>query len=151
LFYFYCHGISKDVDEKGGISKSMLVFSGNGKLTYDDLKLYASPDDQLPNAPLVFINACESAQLSPLVYDGFVPYFMSKGARGVIGTEVETPALFAVEWAKRFFDRFLHGETLGEIFLALRKEFYEKNNNLLGLLYALYVDGDTKIEPAVKA
>jgi hypothetical protein len=150
VLYFYCHGISKDVDDKGGVTKSMLVLSGKGKLTVDDLNLQAPTDDQLPNAPLVFINACESAQLSPLVYDGFVPYFMAKGARGVIGTEVETPALFAVEWAKRFFDRFLKGETLGEIFLALRKEFYEQHNNLMGLLYALYVDGDTKIEPAVK-
>jgi hypothetical protein len=150
VLYFYCHGISKDVDEKGGVSKSTLILSGNGKLTLDDLNLYASSDDQLPNAPLIFINACESAQISPLVYDGFVPYFMSKGARGVIGTEVETPALFAVEWAKRFFNRFLQGEALGDIFLALRKEFYEQHHNPMGLLYALYVDGDTKIEPAVK-
>jgi hypothetical protein len=151
VLYFYCHGLSKDADEKGGVSQSTLILSGNGRLTLDDLNLYAPTDDQLPNAPLVFINACESAQLSPLVYDGFVPYFMAKGARGVIGTEVETPALFAAEWAKRFFDRFLAGQTIGEIFLTLRKEFYEQHRNLLGLLYALYVDGDTEVQPAVKA
>ncbi|MFZ6029309.1 MAG: CHAT domain-containing protein [Chloroflexota bacterium] len=150
VLYFYCHGISQDVDESGGVSKSRLVLSGHGSLTLDDLNLFAPPDDQLRSAPLVFINACESAQLSPLVYDGFVPYFMSKGARGVIGTEVETPALFAVHWAERFFDRFLRGETLGEIFLALRKEFLEQHHNVMGLLYALYVDGDTRLEPAVK-
>jgi hypothetical protein len=149
VLYFYCHGISKDVDEKGGVDASTLVLSGNGRLTLEDLNVYASTDEQLPNAPLVFINACESAQLSPLVYDGFVPYFMAKGARGVIGTEVETPALFAVEWAKRFFDHFLKGEPLGEIFLTLRKEFFTQNKNIIGLLYALYVDGDTRIEPAV--
>ena len=28
----------------------------------------------------------KSAELSPAFYDGFVPYFMSKGARGVVGT-----------------------------------------------------------------
>lgn len=150
VLYFYCHGISQDVDEVGGVSASTLVLSGDGRLTLEDLNLYAPMDDQLSNAPLIFINACESAQLSPLVYDGFVPYFMAKGARGVIGTEVETPALFAIKWAERFFDSFLQGETLGEIFLSLRKEFYEKHHNLMGLLYALYVDGDTKIEPAIK-
>jgi hypothetical protein len=74
---------------------------------------------------------------------------MSRGARGVIGTECETPALFAVEWSKHFFDRFLAGERLGQIFLDLRRKFYDEHNNLLGLLYALYVDGDTRIEPAV--
>lgn len=64
---------------------------------------------------------------------------------------METPALFAIEWAKRFFDRFLKGESVGEIFLALRKEFYEQNRNLMGLLYALYVDGDTRLDPGVAA
>lgn len=151
VVYFYAHGISQDVGEQGGVGASALVMSGNGRLTLKDLQMYASEADQLPNAPLVFINACESAQLSPLVYDGFVPYFMAKGARGVIGTEVEVPALFAVEFAKRFFDRFLKGDPLGQIFLDLRKEFLQKENNPLGLLYALYVDGDTRVEPAVKA
>jgi hypothetical protein len=150
IVYFYCHGISKDVGEQGGVNESTLVLSGNERLTLADLKLLASTDDVLPNAPLVFINACESAQLSPLVYDGFVTYFMDKGARGVIGTEVETPALFAVEWARLFFDKFLMGEPLGQIVLDLRQQFLQKNNNPLGLLYSLYVDGDTRIEPAVK-
>src|SRR3546814_1694866 len=49
--------------------------------------------------PLVFINACESAELTPLFYSGFVPYFMNKGARGVIGTECRMPAQFAAQWA----------------------------------------------------
>src|SRR5690606_3850121 len=98
-----------------------------------------------------FINACESAQLSPLVYDGFVPYFMSKGARGVIGTECEVPALFAVEWARRFFDRYMQGDPLGQIFLDLRREFFFQHNNPMGLLYSLYVDADTRVEPALRA
>jgi len=112
--------------------------------------VFAPPKKTLPGAPLVFINACESAELSPLFYDGFVPYFMAKGARGVIGTECETPALFAAEWARRFFDQFLAGAPLGEIFLGLRREFYYGHGNLLGLLYALYVDGDTQVVPAIE-
>jgi hypothetical protein len=74
---------------------------------------------------------------------------MAKGARGVIGTECETPALFAREWARRFFDTFLSGETLGKTFLDLRKEFFYKHNNVMGLLYAVYCDGDTQVVPAV--
>jgi hypothetical protein len=99
---------------------------------------------------LVFINACESAELSPLFYDGFAPYFMAKGARGVIGTECKTPALFAAEWAKRFFTHFLAGKSLGQTFLDLRQEFYYKHNNIMGLLYALYCDGDTLITPGMQ-
>ncbi len=149
ILYFYCHAVSQSLAEGGGPDTSTLVLSGNGRLTLGDLYIDAPLKRVLPGAPLVFINACESAELSPLFYDGFVPYFMTKGARGVIGTECETPALFAAEWARRFFDRFLAGGSLGQIFLDLRREFYDRHNNLLGLLYALYVDGDTQIVPGV--
>ena len=149
VLYFYCHGISQDVEETGGVDASTLILSGNDKLTIKDLSIDAPIVDRLLNEPLVFINACESAELSPLVFDGFVPYFVAKGARGVIGTECKVPAKFAVEWARRFFDRFLKGEALGEIFLALRQELYNDEHNLLGLLYALYVDCDTRIFPSI--
>jgi hypothetical protein len=150
LLYFYCHAVSKSLAEGGGPDASTLVLSGGERLTLADLHVFAPTRRPLPGAPLVFINACESAELSPLFYDGFVPYFMAKGARGVIGTECKTPALFAAEWAKRFFDHFLTGGSLGQIALDLRREFFYEHNNLLGLLYGLYVDGDTKIVPGLE-
>lgn len=150
ILYFYCHAVSKDLEEDGP-DTSVIILSGHERLTLKELKRLASTRKILPGQPLVYINACESAELSPLFYDGFVPYFMAKGARGVIGTECETPALFAVEWSKRFFDRFLAGEPLGKIFLDLRREFYQDHNNLLGLLYSLYVDGDTQVVPGLQA
>jgi hypothetical protein len=150
VLYFYCHALSKSLAEGGGPDDSTLVLSKDGRLTLGDLHIEAPLKKILPGAPLVFINACESAELSPLFYDGFVPYFMGKGARGVIGTECETPALFAAEWAKRFFKHFLAGEPLGQAFLELRREFYYQHNNLMGLLYALYVDGDTQVVPGLQ-
>jgi hypothetical protein len=150
ILYFYCHAVSKSLAEGGGPDASTLVLSNKGKLTLGDLYIYAPTDVALPGAPLVFINACESAELSPLFYDGFAPYFMAKGARGVIGTECETPALFAAEWARRFFDHFLTGKSLGQAFLDLRREFYFDHNNLMGLLYALYCDGDTQVVPGLQ-
>jgi hypothetical protein len=150
ILYFYCHAVSKSLAEGGGPDASTLVLSGGGRLTLGDLNIEAPLKKVLPGAPLVFINACESAELSPLFYDGFVPYFMAKGARGVIGTECETPALFAAEWAQRFFDHFLTGKSLGQAFLDLRREFYHEHNNLMGLLYALYCDGDTQIAPGLQ-
>ncbi|HLF88159.1 MAG TPA: CHAT domain-containing protein [Anaerolineales bacterium] len=149
ILYFYCHAVSKFINEKGGPDASHLLLTGNQSVTIEDLKLYTKRTQPLPGAPLVFLNACESAELSPLFYDGFVPYFMQKGARGVIGTECETPALFGVVFAKRFFDEFLNGKRLGEVMLDLRREFLNEHNNPLGLLYALYVDGDTVVEPGL--
>ena len=149
IIYFYCHGAMYDLEEAGGVDASTLILTGNTRITMKDFDLEAPITDKLVNAPLVFINACESAKLSPLVYDGFVPYFIAKGARGVIGSECKLPARFAVEWAKRFFDRFLTGQSIGEAVFDLRKEFFEKEHNLLGLLYALYVDCDTRLTPPV--
>jgi len=147
LLYFYCHAESAGLADPGGPDASALVLS-DAKLTLGELALDAPTSIALAGKPLVFINACESAELSPAFYDGFVPYFMAKGARGVIGTQCKTPALFAAKWAERFFDRFLGGEALGDAFLGLRREFLAQHGNPLGLLYAVHCDGDTRIEPA---
>lgn len=148
ILYFYGHAETTALGAKGGSDASALSLS-DAKVTLGELNTQASTDIKLRGNPLVFINACESAELSPLFYDGFVPYFMGKGARGVIGTECRTPGIFAAEWAKRFFERFLAGEPLGALFLALRREFLEQHGNPLGLLYAVHCDGDTQVIPAL--
>ena len=148
IAYFYCHAESAGLGDPGGPDASALVLS-DARITLADLNLDAPTTTLLRGQPLVFINACESAEMSPAFYDGFVPYFMAKGARGVVGTQCKTPALFAVEWAHRFFERFLDGADLGDAFLALRREFLDQHGNPLGLLYAVHCDGDTRIEPAL--
>jgi hypothetical protein len=95
-------------------------------------------------APLVFFNAVYG-QLSPSLYWQLMTYLVEKGARGVVGTEVEAPPLFAAEFARRFFQRFLGGQPLGELMLELRREFLARHNNVLGLLYAQYASGDIAV------
>lgn len=148
ILYFFGHAETNGLGSAGGPDASSLVLS-DASITLESLNLDAPTSTQLRGNPLVFINACESAELSPAFYDGFVPYFMAKGARGVVGTECKTPALFAAEWAARFFKRFLDGEPLGLAFLELRREFLQDHGNPLGLLYAVYCDGDTKVDPAL--
>jgi hypothetical protein len=151
--------------KKAGLPDQILYFFGHAVTAFGDsasdthlgmtdkdlsLKELCRNHTNLPNAPLVFLNACQSAQLSPIYYGGFMEYFIAKGARGMIGTECEVPTVFAAEWARRFFNRFLAGrQPIGEIFLDLRREFYEVDHNPLGLLYALYCDGDTRIVPGI--
>jgi len=55
----------------------------------------------------------------------------------------------ALDWAGKFFDAFLAGKPLGQIFLDLRRDYFYAHNNILGLLYAVYCDADTRIEPAL--
>lgn len=148
ITYFYCHALSKNLAE-GGADASLLQLGATDTLKLEDLRLFAPIDIRWSGRPLVFLNACESAELSPLFYNGFMPYFVAKGARGMIGTECSAPAVFALDWAGKFFDQFLAGKSVGQIFLELRRDYFFKHNNILGLLYALYCDADTRIEPAL--
>ncbi len=143
--YFYCHG-EFHYSESDGANLSKLIFTNEECLTLGEAKRVAAIDNKLGSNPLVFLNACESGELKLLRYDGFAPYFMARGARCVIGTECPIPAFFACEWAERLFNCFLAGdEELGQIILNLRQHYRLEHRNLLGLLYTLYGDADTKI------
>jgi hypothetical protein len=145
IVYLYCHAESRLPGEGVGTDSSMLLIDDlvdtNG-LTVEQMKIRANFRTKLKSAPLVYLNACQGAEMSALLYGGLVPYLIQKGARGVIGTEVDTPAFFAAEFAKRFFQRFLTEEIpLGQLMLELRREFAEKHNNVMGLVYSLYSNG----------
>lgn len=146
VLYLYCHAVASNKDS----DDSYLVLTGNERITLGELRVYAPIDDKLESHPLVVINACESGDLTPRFYEEFVPYFLAKGARGVIGTEWKTPGRFASEWAIAFFDRFFSGERLGEAVLGIRRDFLTKHGNPLGLLYGVYCDTDTVVAPALK-
>jgi hypothetical protein len=149
LIYFYCHAVSKFPDEGGGADDSTVALT-DGKADVRTMKMRArTSGPTLTAAPLIFLNACESAELSPYLYDGLMPYFIARGARGMIGTEVETPALFAAEFAKEFLKRFIAGGiTLGELLRDMRIEYLEQKNNIMGLVYALYSSGEVCISRA---
>ena len=147
ILYFYCHAGGGRPDE--GPNSVYLGLGGGQRITLDDLELTVE-DRRFSGSPLVFVNACETADLSPFFYSGFMPFFTARGARGFIGTECEVPAVFAAAWARAFFDHFLAGNRpLGETFLTLRNRFLKQHRNLLGLLYALYCDGDMRVLPGV--
>ena len=139
FIYFYCHAESALPGAPGGVDASKILLS-DGPVTLEDLKLAAPlSSPSLDSCPLVFLNACESAELSPYLYDGLVPYLIAKGARGVIGTEVNTPALFAAEFAQAFLTQFIAGDQpLGELLLQLRRTYLNEKNNVMGLVYALH-------------
>lgn len=144
ILYFYCH--AKSVGLRGdGPDASSITMGENNWITLGDLRDFAPVETTLAGAPLIFLNACESAELSPLFYNGFVSYFMRKGARGVIGSECKIPVLFAEAWAKSFFGDFLDGEPLGELILMQRRRFFLEHNNILGLLYGVHCNTDTQI------
>ncbi len=150
IIYFYGHAVSRSPGEKDattgieyGLGDSYLSVNGEA-LTLDDMNLYAGLDlDQFDSAPLVVLNACESAELSPELYNGLVPYLIGRGARGVIGTEVLMPAFFAAEFAPALLRRFAAGNTrLGDLLRDMRREYLHEKRNVLPLIYALYSNAE---------
>jgi phosphoribosylcarboxyaminoimidazole (NCAIR) mutase len=148
IVYFYCHATGSAAGSDDPETAQIIMGQGDAT-TVADLRLDAPVTVQLSGNPLIFINACESAELTPLFYSGFVPYFMSKGARGVIGTECKTPAIFAIRWADAFFEQILDGATVGATVLKLRQDFLRSHGNPLGLIYAVHCDADTRVTPAL--
>jgi hypothetical protein len=89
LLYFYCHAVSRQPNEQVGPANAGIVgvdystVSVNGEaVSLLDLKAKTARAPKLSSAPLVFLNACQSAELSPYIYDGLVPYLVARGARG---------------------------------------------------------------------
>jgi len=148
IVYFLCHATSGGAD--GNPGDATLDMGVGGPITLNRLKSIV-PQTRFSTNPLIFINACESSDLSPKFYAGFVPYFLAKGARGVIGTECKVPVVFAVEFAERFFDKLLDGNQVGDCVLAVRRELVEQHGNPLGLMYAVHCDANTRIDPALLA
>jgi CHAT domain len=109
------------------------------KLTYGKLEL--GPLRELTPgtiAPLVFLNACDSAQLFPSFGDdSFVSFFLGWGARTVIGTECRMSVHFAYPFGEVLLDSVLDGDPVGLALLRARRSFIDKRNPL-GLAYTLY-------------
>ena len=109
-------------------------------LTYGRLRLtdlYAGPVE-FHNSPLIFLNACESSQLTPsLSGESFVDFFLDRGATAFLGTECTMTAVFAHAFGEFVLRRLLSGETIGAAILAARRHFITRRNPL-GLAYSQY-------------
>lgn len=154
LIYFYCHAESMLPGEQGkdkpifGVDASYVTVTKGGKVTLQDMKDEA-PIGKPPftSAPFVFLNACQGAEMGSKQYDGLLPYFIARGARGAIGTEVNTPVHFGAEFGRKFVEGFAKGDrAVGEVLLDLRKWYLTEQRNVCGLVYALHSSGDLYVE-----
>jgi len=96
-----------------------------------------------PGQPIILLSMCESAQVTASG-SGFVPLFLARGARAVIGTE--GPALWSMsrEMDIAIIRRMIEERLpIGRAFYETKKEQSEKN--VLALIYTLYGDPDAKL------
>lgn len=149
ILYFYCHDVTRNTSDPAALYQSELALT-DGSVTIRDLDRLS--DDRFKQAPLVFLNACGSARLKPHGSEGLVPYMIKRGARGVLGTEIEIPIYFSAEFGQELLRRLIMGTaTLGEIILQLRREFLFERHNLLGLLYTAYCNSDLRVRERRRA
>src|SRR3546814_6213539 len=62
--YLYCHASAAALDDPGGPDGASLRLDDGSPLTLRSLKQRADTRSKLRGQPLVFINACESAELT---------------------------------------------------------------------------------------
>jgi len=122
LIYFFCHGAAKELE----------FDASKQKVTPDHVRV----GPPYPGSPVVFINACDAADISPLTLSDFRTEFGRRNAAGVIAPSFPVPTMFAAVFAKAFLEAYLKQQPVGEILFNLRRELVKKNNPL-GLWYSL--------------
>ena len=132
IVYFGCHGQVSDHDQR-----AYLVL-GDGEKIYST-EVVAWLSEGLPTRPVVFVGACQGGQLASAFYPAFGYHLLHRGARCLIGPQIDLPRAFAREYATRLFDAFLvPGTKLGDIVRGLAREFLDAHRNPLGLIFSLH-------------
>ena len=144
IIYFYCHGRGEQKAPGDPILLSGLDFGE--KVTDNEALTGVDFDgDEWSDAPLVFMNGCDTAGFSPAAPSDLVTRFIhGRHASAVIGTEVTIWELLAGEMAELFLKRFLAGTDAGKALLEARRELLAKRNPL-GLVYTLYGCANLKL------
>jgi Protein kinase domain/CHAT domain len=146
VIYFLCHGERP----RAGSPETFLGIGNREHLTPADFIGWVQDAffsqhirvwDEI--RPLIFINACHSAELDPAALFNYIDAFVGMGhAAGVIGTEVKVSQELAMEFARCFFDELLSpGITVGMAMRHARLAFLAKGN-LFGLNYTPYCWAD---------
>ena len=144
MVYFYCHG---------GVGPSGVPFLrvGRGReggvITPDNL--FQRNIGWRGSSPLVFLNGCSTADLTPERLMDFVSFFVSDaGACGVIGTEITVFEQLASAFALEFFNALLcRGMSAGEATTSARRALLTQGNPL-GLCYIPFLMPDVSVHIA---
>ena len=96
---------------------------------------------ELPAHPLVLLNMCDSAQVTPSLKQSFIDFFLRRQASAVVGTECSVRPVFADFVGRALLRDLLDGKPIGQALLAVRQEA-ARRKNLMGLAYTLFGAAD---------
>ena len=153
LLYFFCHAeaaltLNEYFMHPGEPGQSpeeqaALILDGSQRrLTLKEL--HKARHKPLPGRPLVFLNACGSAQGDPAFPSLFLPLFMNVwGASGFIGTDWKIPSVFADAFARRVLISMIsRRQTVAQAFSDATRAVVREYRNPFPLIYALFVEPD---------
>jgi CHAT domain len=138
LLYLYCHC-------RDGRGTSPVLRFGPDNSPASELGLPDIGGEAFPDAPVVFVNACDSGAAEPLLANQLMRQFFRRGCRAYIGTEVKVPAALAARFATVFFS-FLYGDAgrgiapVGEAMARARRFLWTEYQNIGGLFYGYVND-----------
>lgn len=130
----YCHG---EQDERE--QKFKLVFGpmrDERSISFDNLNPLKVNWPEQPQ-PLVLLNGCDTVAVMPETLHGLLERMHELGASGVIGTEIQVYPSLAYPFAMEIIERLLCGQSIGEAFLFLRRDFLRRFTPL-GLAYTYH-------------
>jgi hypothetical protein len=140
ILYFYCHGNGSSDSAGTNLRPPHLVFSDD-VITAMDFEDWANEQD-LSTHPLLFINACQGGQMQTMFYESFAVELLKQGAAGLVGAQIDIPAVFACAYGQRVLSQFFRKDggqvRLGPLLRDVNREMWDKHSNPLGLAYSLY-------------
>jgi hypothetical protein len=158
LYYFFCHHEKGDgeiniVGVADLFQQTQIIMEGEeqGVITLEELSTN-SDIQPFKFPPVIFLNACHSNQLKMGDPTSFMTYFIRRlGSWNFIGTEADIPAPFADAFGKIFVEKFLNGQTVGDILFSLKNYYAKEHLNPFGLYYTLFGRGEIHLQNPVKA
>jgi hypothetical protein len=136
LVYFYCHGGNTHGQAWLGVGSDDELYASN---------LCAWEVDWSVTHPLVFINGCNTVNISPddlLTFNHILAWCR---AAGVIGAEITIPEELGSEFGSKFLAGFLAGDEVGPLIRRLRLDLLSRYNPL-GLAYTPYCLANLHLE-----
>ncbi|MBX7554409.1 hypothetical protein K1Y78_42365 [Streptomyces sp. tea 10] len=144
---FYCHG-------KGDPARHWLEVGHGEQIDPEQITTWSVVDWAPPTgpdghweetSPLVLLNGCHTAELTPQSPVNFVDAFASAHASGVVGTEITLHQSLAGEAAELLLRHFTGGQVgMGETVRRMRHDLLAKGN-LLGLAYTAYCSSELRL------
>ena len=152
LVYFYCHGRTALLAGTQ-LEVPFLEIGTDERIGPTDFAAWDEDGAWGPLhwseiAPLVFINGCGTAQLSPRDVISFVDALAGVNAAGVVGTEIPVVQAVAGEVALGFYRQFAGpgNVSVGDALYRTRIDLLRKGN-VAGLVYTPFCSMDLALEP----